>query len=82
MDTRRMQGSSLDPRTPAAELGTETVPLDLVELFELRSSVAIRGRWGVASVVPALVLLGIVTIIATFAIATSSGWSIVMNFQA
>jgi hypothetical protein len=75
MDTRRASASGESFR-PGAELGTETVPIDLVELVELRYVVTPRGGAGLKAMVSALVLLAAVATIATLAIATSGGWSV------
>lgn len=74
MDTRRIPGSQ--PTSSPAEIGTETVPVNLVELVELRYVVTARGRTGLGSIIPAIVLFGVLATIATLAIATSNGWSI------
>ena len=75
MDTRRVTGSR-EASAPAAELGTDTVPVDLVELVELRSTITARRRHGLRAELYALALLGVLAFIAVLAIATSNGWSI------
>ena len=75
MDTRRISRSQ-DASDQAAELGTETVSADLVELVELRYVVSARGRTGIGAIVPAIMLLAALATIAALAIATSTGWSV------
>ena len=75
MDTRRISRSR-DSSDQAAELGTETVPVDLVELVEIRYVVTARGRAGIGTIVPAILLLAALATIAALAIATSTGWSV------
>ena len=78
MDTRRSSRSE-DEFGGDAELGNEWVPFDRVELVELRYAVSVRGRTGIGSIVPAIVLLAALLTIATLAIATSAGWDIVLG---
>ena len=77
MDTRRASGPA--DSHPTAELGTETGPISLVDLVELRGVITMGGSTRLRDLVPALILFAVVSVIATFAIATSRGWSIVMN---
>ena len=75
MDTRRAFGPDSSYR-PAAELGTDTVPIDLVELVRVRSTVTLRGTSGFWPAISTFAVLGVLTVIALFAIATSAGWSV------
>lgn len=75
MDTRRVAGSR-ESFGPAAELGTETVPLSLVELAEVRAIVTLRGSQGFSALMSNFAVIGILAVIAILAIATSAGWSI------
>ena len=75
MDTRRGSGTQQSSR-PSAELGTETVPVDLVELARVRSTLTVRGTTGFFPVISGFALLGLLTVIALLAIATSAGWSV------
>ena len=76
MDTRGTSGSR-DSFRPVAELGTETVPVDLVELVQLRYEVTARQGAGLGAAPYVFALLGVLAIIAVLAIATSTGWSVV-----
>jgi hypothetical protein len=78
MDTRRSSRSE-DEFGGDAEVGTEWVPFDRVELVELRYAVSVRGRSGIGSILPAILLLAMLLTIATLAIATSAGWDIVIG---
>ena len=75
MDTRRVAGTR-ESFGSAAELGTETVPVELVELSDVRSIVTARRAAGSAAILSTVVVLGVMTVIALLAIATSAGWSI------
>jgi hypothetical protein len=75
MDTRRVFGPDSSFRPPA-ELGTETVPVDLVELAAVRSTLTLRGTPEFWPVISTFAVIGILTVIALLAIATSAGWSI------
>ena len=75
MDTRRFS-SSQDSSDSVAELGTDIVPVDLVELVELRYAVSARGSTGIVTIVPALLLFAALATIAALAIMTSTGWSV------
>jgi hypothetical protein len=75
MDTRRISGSR-ESSQPPVEVSTDTGSIQLVELVELRSSITARRRHGLGAELYAFALLGVLAIIATLAIATSSGWSI------
>jgi hypothetical protein len=79
MDTRRATGPG-NPIRPAAELGTETVPVNLVELVELRYAITTRQGSGLGGLVYTLAVLGVLAVIAILAIATSSGWSILATY--
>jgi hypothetical protein len=75
MDTRRVPGTR-ESFLPAAELGHDMASASLVELVELRYAVVPRGRTSLGTVVPAIVLTGVVAAIALFAVATRAGWSV------
>ena len=75
MDTRRAFGPDNSFR-PAADLGTDTVPVDLVELARVRATLTVRGTSGFWPVISTFALLGVLTVIALLAIATSAGWSV------
>jgi hypothetical protein len=75
MDTRRVSGTHQSFRPPV-ELGTETVPVDLVELAKVRATLTVRGTSGFWPVISTFALLGVLTVIALLAIATSAGWSV------
>ena len=75
MDTRRAFGPDNSFR-PARDLGTDTVPVDLVELARVRSTLTVRGTSGFWPVISSFALLGVLTVIALLAIATSAGWSV------
>ena len=75
MDTRRVPGTQQSFRPPV-ELGTETRPVDLVELARVRSTLTVRGASGFVPVISGFAVLGVLTVIALLAIATSAGWSV------
>jgi hypothetical protein len=75
MDTRRVAGTR-ESFGPAAELGTDTGPLDHPKLAEVRSILTVRGTPGLAAVISSLLMLAVITVIAVLAIATNAGWSI------
>ena len=75
MDTRRISGPA-DRIRSAAEPGTDTVPIDLVELVELRSSTTARHGSGLGATLYVFALLGVLAVIVALAIATSGGWTI------
>ena len=75
MDTRRVSGTQQSVRH-SFDLGTETDPVDLVELARVRSTLTVRGAAGFWPVISSFALLGVLTVIALLAIATSAGWSV------
>jgi hypothetical protein len=75
MDTRRVPGTQQSFR-PALEQGTESVPVDLVQLARVRATLTVRGSTGFWPVISTFVQLGLLTVIALLAIATSAGWSV------
>jgi hypothetical protein len=75
MDTRRVPATS-EFFQATAEPGIETAPIRLPELVELRFVVMPRGGFGLASIIPAMILTAIVAVIAVLAIATNAGWSV------
>lgn len=75
MDTRRTAGSR-EPARSAVEVSTDTGSVQLVELVELRSTVTARHGRGLGALIYVFALLAVLAIIALFAIATSSGWTI------
>ena len=79
MDTRHAPGNRESFR-PAFELGTDTGPIDLVELVELRYGVSPRGHTSIGSIVSAAALFALLTVILLLAIATSGGWSVLHNY--
>jgi hypothetical protein len=78
MDTRHAPGNRDPFRRP--DQGTETAPVDLVELVELRYAVTAQRRTGLGSIVSGFALLGVLAVIAILAIATSTGWSVVRGY--
>lgn len=79
MDTRRISGSR-DSFRPVAELGTDTVPVDLIELARVRPIATMRGSTGLAAAGSAFLLIGALAAIMVLAIATSVGWSILRGY--
>ena len=61
---------------PAAELSTDTAPIDLVELVRVRYNVRWGKAQGLGAVVSTFVVIAVLAVIAVFAIATSTGWSV------
>ena len=75
MDTWHIFGSDPSFR-PAAELGTDTAPIDLVEVAQVRYIVTSRNAQGFRAIVSTFALIAVLAVIAVFAIATSTGWSV------
>ena len=78
MDTRRTPGPGDGSRT-LVEIGTDTGHVELVELAHARYIVEARGPRDLGALLSMFALIGVVTVIAIFAIATSAGWSILLG---
>ena len=78
MDTRRGSGSR-DPMQTIVEVGTDTGHIELVELAHARYVVASRGPRDLGAILSLFALIGVVTVIAILAIATSAGWDVVLG---
>ena len=75
MDTRRVAGTR-ESFGPAAEVGTDTGSVQLIELAYARYVVASRRHRDLGAMLSMLAVIGILSVIAILAIATSAGWSI------
>jgi hypothetical protein len=75
MDTWHSFGSDLSFR-PAGERGTDATKVDRVDLAEVRYIVRPRGAQDLRSIASTFVAIAVLTVIAVFAIATSTGWSV------
>ena len=75
MDTWHALGPDPSFR-PAAELGTDTAPINLVELAQVRYIVRWGKTQGLGAIVSTFIVIAVLAVIAVFAIATSTGWSV------
>ena len=64
---------------PTVEVGTDTGRVELVELAQVRYLVASRRHRDLGAMLWLFAVIGVVTLIAVFAIATSAGWDVLVG---